>query len=64
VYKDVRGGEILSADSSVIYWDGTNRNKRVVGNGTYLGIIKVWYHTQGTQPVRHNEKIFIGVKQQ
>ncbi|HEX2956970.1 MAG TPA: gliding motility-associated C-terminal domain-containing protein, partial [Chitinispirillaceae bacterium] len=52
--------EPSSSSSSVyFFWDGTNKNNRFVGKGTYLMIVKAWKKDDGKKtPFRFK----IGVK--
>ncbi|MBN1576914.1 MAG: hypothetical protein JW913_10195 [Chitinispirillaceae bacterium] len=55
--------EITSTDTCLLEWGGTNRQGRIVGNGTYLAYIKVLYTTKGeTAAWSKIEKL--GVKQE
>ncbi len=56
--------EIVSEDSCKISWDGTNRQGRIVGNGTYLAILNIKYKSEGVDVVQNPPQIIkIGVKQ-
>jgi hypothetical protein len=59
---DIADGNIVKNDSCVVFWDGTNRQGRIVGNGTYLGMLKVSYQTVGADQIKVNEIKMIGVK--
>jgi flagellar hook assembly protein FlgD len=45
-YGNVPSIQYTSAEPLIIKWDGTNANKRQVGNGTYLCWIKGKYYSE------------------
>lgn len=49
--------------SSRIRWDGTDKNGRVAGNGTYLAILRIYTGTDGLPEVGYPPgRILIGVR--
>jgi hypothetical protein len=64
--KIVKSGSeqyLVTADSSRIDWDGTNRRGRIVGDGTYCAIVHIFTATKGSPAVEYPpERLLIGVK--
>lgn len=58
----LKGNKVVQDDSCVVYWDATNRNGRKVGNGTYLGVLRVVYTTEGVAPISNIKNLMLGVK--
>jgi len=63
VVKDGSTGYLMTSDSSEIRWNGTNRNGRIVGGGTYLAILRIFYTIDGMQKVGYPpQRLKIGVR--
>ncbi|MBN1575856.1 MAG: VWA domain-containing protein [Chitinispirillaceae bacterium] len=63
VIKDGSTWYLITTDSSGIWWDGTTRNSRIVGDGTYLVIPRIFYTIAGLSAEEYPPKsILIGVK--
>ena len=64
--KVVRDGAtfyLVTKESSRIWWDGTNRNGRLVANGTYLAVPRIFYTTAGGETAEFPGRRFpVGVK--
>lgn len=54
-------GKIPATVAEKVVWNGTNRNGRYVGNGTYLAIVKVFDSSGSRIPVDMQGPLFIGV---
>ncbi|MBN1307159.1 MAG: hypothetical protein JXA18_04530 [Chitinispirillaceae bacterium] len=55
--------EMVAVDSCQLEWAGTNKQNRIVGNGTYLAYVKVLYTTKG-ETTAWNEIIKLGVRRE
>ena len=62
--QKVVNNEIVTPDSCTVSWDGTNRQGRIVGNGTYLAILNIKYKSEGVDLLQNPPEIIkIGVQQ-